>query len=233
MSMELMVKAMKTKVGNPLRKLVLIKLADNANDQGECWPSYQHVADQCEMDRSTVRKHIKELERIGLLAVENRDGPKGNSSNVYHLRLGRVGPESTGVGPESTGGVGPESTRTSHYSEPVKETTLVVAEATTGEQEKSERVPFQKIQGIYNAVCGGTLPGCLTLNEKRKRNIRKCWNLQINGKYPFRKSEFWEGYFHDCLQNQHWTGNNDRGWRAHLEFLTREENVLRVLEGQA
>jgi hypothetical protein len=45
MSMELMVKAMKTKVGNPLRKLVLVKLADNASDQGECWPSYQHIAD--------------------------------------------------------------------------------------------------------------------------------------------------------------------------------------------
>lgn len=34
MSMELMVRAMKIKVGNPLRKLVLLKLADNANDQG-------------------------------------------------------------------------------------------------------------------------------------------------------------------------------------------------------
>lgn len=128
MSMELMVKAMKTKVGNPLRKLVLIKLADNASDQGECWPSYQHVADQCEIDRSTVRKHIKQLEAQGLLRIENRDGPKGNSTNLYYLTLsgvGRnsthVGPESTGVGPQPTGGVGPESTRTSHSSEPVKE----------------------------------------------------------------------------------------------------------------
>ncbi len=128
MSMELMVRAMKTKVGNPLRKLVLIKLADNASDQGECWPSYQHVADQCEIDRSTVRKHIKQLEAQGLLRIENREGPKGNSTNLYHLTLagvGRnnppVGPESTGVGPQPTGGVGPDSTRTSHPSEPVKE----------------------------------------------------------------------------------------------------------------
>ncbi|ECG5516286.1 helix-turn-helix domain-containing protein, partial [Salmonella enterica subsp. enterica] len=45
MSMNLMAKAMSIKVGNPLRKLVLIKLADNANDEGECWPSYQHIAD--------------------------------------------------------------------------------------------------------------------------------------------------------------------------------------------
>lgn len=128
MSMDLMVKALKTKVGNPLRKLVLIKLADNASDQGECWPSYQHIADQCEIDRSTVRKHIKQLEADGLLRIENREGPKGNSTNLYFLTLsgvGRnstpVGPESTGVGPQPTGGVGPESTRTSHSSEPVIE----------------------------------------------------------------------------------------------------------------
>jgi DNA-binding transcriptional ArsR family regulator len=129
MSMELMVKAMKTKVGNPLRKLVLIKLADNASDQGECWPSYQHIADQCEIDRSTVRKHIKHLEAQGLVRIENREGPKGNSTNLYYLTLRNpvgqnstpVGPESTGVGPQPTPPVGPESTRTSHSFEPVTE----------------------------------------------------------------------------------------------------------------
>jgi DNA-binding transcriptional ArsR family regulator len=129
MSMELMVKAMKTKVGNPLRKLVLIKLADNASDQGECWPSYQHIADQCEIDRSTVRKHIKHLEAQGLVRIENREGPKGNSTNLYYLTLRNpvgqnsthVGPESTGVGQQPTPPVGPESTRTSHSFEPVTE----------------------------------------------------------------------------------------------------------------
>ncbi|MFW9605273.1 MAG: helix-turn-helix domain-containing protein [Pseudomonas sp.] len=128
MSMELMVKAMKIKVGNPLRKLVLLKLADNANDHGECWPSYQHIADQCEIDRSTVRKHIKQLEVQGLLRIENRLGPLGNSSNLYTLILDGVGQKPTPVGQERTpvgiqpiGGVGLERTRTSHSLEPVNE----------------------------------------------------------------------------------------------------------------
>lgn len=133
MSMLLMVKAMQTKVGNPLRKLVLIKLADNANDLGECWPSYQHIADQCEIGRSTVRKHIKELEKQGLLRIENRAGPKGNTSNLYRLTLdtpvaprdtGGVAPNSTPVAPDSTAPVAPDSTRTSHSIEPVKEPSL-------------------------------------------------------------------------------------------------------------
>lgn len=67
MSMELMVKAMKIRVGNPLRKLVLIKLADNASDQGECWPSYQHIADQCEISKRLVMNHIAALCESGLV----------------------------------------------------------------------------------------------------------------------------------------------------------------------
>ena len=88
MSALLMVQAMSTKVGNPLRKLILIKLADNANDKGECWPSYQHIADQCETSRRSVISHIGELEKQGLLSIQHRKTDKGNSSNVFQLHLG-------------------------------------------------------------------------------------------------------------------------------------------------
>ncbi|EBU3439910.1 helix-turn-helix domain-containing protein [Salmonella enterica subsp. enterica serovar Liverpool] len=141
MSMNLMAKAMSIKVGNPLRKLVLIKLADNANDNGECWPSYQHIADHCECSKSAVKEHISALIKLGLMTKENRVGVnngKGNTSNVYRLHLTStpVPPESTPpVPPKSTGGspkstpvppkstppVPPAGTRTSHSFEPVKE----------------------------------------------------------------------------------------------------------------
>ncbi|WP_236616731.1 helix-turn-helix domain-containing protein [Dickeya dadantii] len=138
--MQLMAKAMSCKVGNPLRKLVLIKLADNANDKGECWPSYQHVADQCECSKSAVKSHITALIDMGFLSKENRIGEnsgKGNKSNVYYLTLDNpVVPESTApvpsksigmspcdppVVPESTAPVPSKSTRTYHSSEPVNE----------------------------------------------------------------------------------------------------------------
>ncbi|MET3816933.1 helix-turn-helix domain-containing protein [Pantoea sp. UYEF8] len=87
MSVTLMTKAMSIKVGNPIRKLVLIKLADNANDKGECWPSYQHIADQCEIGRSTVKSHIKELENMGLVRREFRKNGVLNQSNLFHITL--------------------------------------------------------------------------------------------------------------------------------------------------
>ncbi len=87
MSMTLMAQAMSIKVGNPIRKLVLIKLADNANDKGECWPSYQHIADQCEIGRSTVKSHIKALEDMGLVRKEFRKKGLLNQSNLFYLNF--------------------------------------------------------------------------------------------------------------------------------------------------
>ncbi|MCM8274250.1 helix-turn-helix domain-containing protein [Enterobacter hormaechei] len=138
MSMELMVKAMKVKVGNPLRKLVLLKLADNASDHGECWPSYQHIADQCEISKRSVMIHIDALCECGLVKKELRPGPKGNSSNVYRLDFSSAGdslgdsanrslpgaadsPRSAG---DSLGGSAGAAPRISHSFEPVNESVI-------------------------------------------------------------------------------------------------------------
>ncbi|UCQ22544.1 helix-turn-helix domain-containing protein [Edwardsiella piscicida] len=90
MSMMLMAIAMKIKTGNPLRKLVLLKLADNANDQGECWPSIPYLAATCEMAERSVQNHIKWLHEHGFLWVERRKSKNGgHQSNIYHLTLER------------------------------------------------------------------------------------------------------------------------------------------------
>lgn len=146
MSMNLMAKAMNIKVGNPLRKLVLIKLADNANDNGECWPSYQHVADQCEVSRSTVKSHIRALEEMGLLKREFRRKGELNQSNVFYLTLDnaqQIQPESGGAGAArggagaARGGGAGAAPRTYHSFEPVKEPKNIMFEHVRTKCEKS------------------------------------------------------------------------------------------------
>ena len=127
MSMMLMVKAMQIKVGNPLRKLVLLKLADNASDQGECWPSYQYIADQCEISKRSVMSHIDDLCQSGLLKKVFRKGPKGNSTNIYILTLPSAGDSLPSAGDslpsagDSLGGSAGAAPRISHSFEPVNE----------------------------------------------------------------------------------------------------------------
>ena len=146
-----MVKAMSISVGNPLRKLVLLKLADNASDSGECWPSYQHIADQCEIARSTVKSHIRELERAGLLRREFRKDGDLNKSNVFHLTLdgaadNPVGRQMTEGGAadnppgaaDDRGGGAADNPITSHSFEPVKEP---VIEPTARKQKTTFSLP--------------------------------------------------------------------------------------------
>ena len=88
MSMSLTAQAMGMKVGNAIRKLVLLKLADQANDKGECWPSYASIAEAAECSARAVINHIRWLEEHGFLRIENRKiGHGQNLTNVYHLML--------------------------------------------------------------------------------------------------------------------------------------------------
>lgn len=165
MSMTLMARAMAIKTGNPIRKLVLIKLADNANDNGECWPSYKHIADHCECSKSAVRDHIDALISMGLLAKENRIGTnngKGNTSNVYYLNLDNPMPpksiapvpsENTGMPPESTPPMPCGGTRTSHSFEPVIEP-KDPPNPQTGEGEERIYSDAQKALEFYNEKTG-------------------------------------------------------------------------------
>ncbi|ARX41548.1 TPA: helix-turn-helix domain-containing protein [Klebsiella pneumoniae] len=160
-----MAKAMAIKTGNPIRKLVLIKLADNANDSGECWPSYKHIADHCECSKSAVRDHIDALISMGLLVKENRPGVKngkGNASNLYCMNLDNpmppksiapMPPESTGMPPKSIAPMPCGGTRTSHSFEPVIEPTDP-PNPQTGEGEERINSNAKKALEFYNEKTG-------------------------------------------------------------------------------
>ncbi|MEX4561984.1 helix-turn-helix domain-containing protein, partial [Haemophilus influenzae] len=115
MSMRLMVQAMNCKVGNPARKLVLLKLADNANDDGICFPSYQYIADKCEMTRRSAISHIEYLIKMGLVSKKERKNKDGSISNLYFLHL-EQGSEKFALG-----GSEKFTPITSHSLEPVNE----------------------------------------------------------------------------------------------------------------
>ncbi|HCD5807176.1 MULTISPECIES: helix-turn-helix domain-containing protein [Enterobacter cloacae complex] len=190
MSMELMVKAMKVRVGNPLRKLVLLKLADNASDRGECWPSYQHIADQCEISKRSVMNHIDALCECGLVKKELRPGPKGNSSNVYRLDFSSAGdslggsansslpgagdsPHSAG---DSLGGSAGAAPRISHSFEPVNESVIEPKYNGSSDNDSENRSSkgnysneFEQAWQAYPKRSGGN----------NKLSAFKAWNARI------------------------------------------------------
>ncbi|MGO2018775.1 MULTISPECIES: helix-turn-helix domain-containing protein [unclassified Psychrobacter] len=92
MSFRMVAQAFDMRVGNPLRKMVLIKLADQANDDGCCWPSYDSLSHACEVSKRSVIDHIKWLEEKDFLRIEKRYNKEKqkNETNRYHLTLDKA-----------------------------------------------------------------------------------------------------------------------------------------------
>jgi hypothetical protein len=76
--------------GTPL--LVLLCLADWANDDGECWPSISTIGKKCRLkDNRHVKRVIRELERINEVVVVVEGGKSsrkgGVRSNLYMITV--------------------------------------------------------------------------------------------------------------------------------------------------
>ncbi|WP_240432224.1 helix-turn-helix domain-containing protein [Pseudomonas aeruginosa] len=59
---------------SPAQKAVLISLADQANDQGVCWPAVDSIATRCCLSKRAVQQAIKWLRSVGIVSIEERQG---------------------------------------------------------------------------------------------------------------------------------------------------------------
>ena len=84
--------ASKQKTGNGTNKLVLLCLANYADDKNTCFPSYKTLISITEMSRSTIIRALKSLEDIGLIEIKERfaafNEAKRQTSNLYTLKVG-------------------------------------------------------------------------------------------------------------------------------------------------
>ena len=68
--------------------LVLLALADAANDDGVCWPSQAELGRKARLKDRAVRNQIRSLEAMGLVSVSSRSTSQGRKTNVYRLNIG-------------------------------------------------------------------------------------------------------------------------------------------------
>ena len=94
MSVEALSWAFQQDVTPAAKKLVLIALANRADEDGFCYPGYKRLSSQCSMARSTVILHVKALEEQGLITIYSQTRENGSdTSNLYKLSLNGVGSE--------------------------------------------------------------------------------------------------------------------------------------------
>ena len=256
MSMRLMVQAMNCEVGNPARKLVLLKLADNANDDGVCFPSYQYIADKCEMSKRSAISHIDDLIKMGFVSKKARKNKDGSSTNLYILHLTKgsensaLGGEKFALGSENSALGGSENSApiTSHSfnlsinrvsDDEISANAEHADEKTKTSKREKISVDYQGVMNAWNEVFNGSPIHLLkTLSPKRKKAILNVAKTMLETKEIGSCSvEVFMDYFKDFLSqangraNKFFFGGLDgNGWKAKFDYIMRVETFLTTWE---
>lgn len=92
----------------PAKKVVLLALADYADDRGRCWPSLETMTAKTSLSVRSIRTQLRALEAHGLIVTTERKRPDGGrSSNEYVLP---VTPRQNLPGPSAATRRGPRQT---------------------------------------------------------------------------------------------------------------------------
>lgn len=90
----------------PTAKLILLALADHADEADESWPSLRSIASRCNVSERTVQRTLKDFEHRQLLSVNPRFAKDGRQrSNVYLLAISGP-PDKLSPSPQSGQGEG-------------------------------------------------------------------------------------------------------------------------------
>ena len=90
--------------------------------------------------------------------------------------------------------------------------------------EKSSPAPYDKIRNLYNSICK-SYPKCTRLSAGRKKAI----HARLKSGYTV---EDFEKVFQLAEQSRFLKGGNDRNWHADFDWLIKDANMAKVLDGK-
>jgi len=154
----------------PTPKLVLLALADHADERGGCWPSLTRLAEITGLDRRTVTRCLNDLERVELIERDRSSGGANRSTRYRLVVQGHCAPTKQ------------------RHSAPVEQ-----GQDTLIKQINRGTVPLQ--QGREIPETGVSRPSnhkepSTTTNSLRKRSAHRCHPLfeRWYSKYPLKRA---------------------------------------------
>jgi hypothetical protein len=77
------------RVGSPTGKILLMCLADYADDEWKCWPSQKTISQEAEVSERATREWLEKLEAAGFISRTRRTRKDGSrTSDLIHLNVG-------------------------------------------------------------------------------------------------------------------------------------------------
>jgi hypothetical protein len=248
MSIKLITKAWDTQFkGNDL--LVLISLADNASDEGYCFPSWNTIMKKTKVGKSTLSYILKSFEHFGVLERKSRKREDGsNTSNEYIINIIDVNIDKFTKYKQSL-----RDKKNNHSSE--TELPITVPNVNYPSSETEPAPSSETEPAIVTTIYEPSIEPSLKEKDKKENpKILELWNdtakeLNLNKiskltskrktKLDTRQSEnnnFIEDFkivIENIKLSGFLQGRNNRNWKVDFDWLiANDTNFIKVLEGK-
>lgn len=222
--------------GNDL--LVLLALADFADDRGVAYPSVPTLARKCRMSPRNANRVLAELSLSGELQINFNAGPRG--VNVYRVCIspppdGSVTPDSFATPTESS--APPDSFVLPPLTDPSDKPSVNRQQPSAFEDtppiagKAADPCPHQAIIDLYHQ----TLPTGRQVriwNDTRKAKLRSRWKEDPKRQ----KLEWWAKFFGYIAKSDFLTGKTStpgrRPFEIDLDWIVTPSNFVKILEGK-
>lgn len=237
-------------------KLVMARLIQYCNGNGECWPSQKKLGQEVGLGELMVQKCLKRLQEIGLVKcfsptgkdrlmhkhntyvllwhkwMEETDSELNNSNSpdLYNSKSPGIN-DSIGANKERSEKEisGKEASKEAGGVGRKSSSLPVTRTRSNNPPNKSTATspPYDEIVALWNtAVENTSIPQVKKLTNSRRAKIKARMK-------DFPESEDWAALFKPIIASDFLCGDNDRGWTASFDWLVaNEENPTKVLEGK-
>lgn len=216
---------------SPAQKAVLISLADNANDEGVCWPSVGTIGVRTCLSERAVRNALRWLEEAGVLKSNQRFG----RSTWYSITPARYAPCSKcppapdAPSPRQDMPVTPAPDAPRTVKEPSIEPSPLGGDEQPTKNLKA-KCPAQAIVDLFNKTIP-EFPRVVMLTKDRVAKIGARWNESE----VHQDLGFWAEYFAQVRSSKFLMGEVSAAggspFRCNFDWLIAPTNFVKVVEG--
>ena len=207
---------------NPILQVIYMWICKYSNDDWVCFPSVSTLAKNCWTSSNSIRKYLKELEKLGILQRERRFKNNEETSSIYELIIWGTSPAEGGTAPAEGGGTSPDGNRTkSNY----------LTKSTELKEKKSKEFKFQSKRELKEFITEMYNKDNSLFDVAHLRYIWP-WIEKLREKgYKVKKMEWdiigWYKYFKETTTKHCWITNT---WPAYWEMDLVLERMFNWLE---
>jgi hypothetical protein len=193
-------------------KIVLLALADCANDEGHCWPSVASLVRKCSKSERTIQGSIKRL--VGEGHLTRREVPGKGCNYTVHPHKKRIGdPRSDNTPAKSAPPQGTAPTPAAAADKPSRTINSEAKASSERVRETYNRVA--KVAGFTESqTTDASLRQQIRLRVKEHGEDRLAQAFEMAGRSPWLRGD-----------------GRETTWRVDLAWLMTPKNLRKVLDG--